>query len=51
MDELIPCLLLLAHEGRWVIDCAVGVTGVSMTQTASEPWGNSESTMHYGSRM
>lgn len=27
-------------KGGWVIDCAVGVTGVSMTQAASEPWGN-----------
>lgn len=38
-------------KGRWVIDCAVRVTGVSMTQTASEPWGNFQSTrtIHYGS--
>lgn len=27
-------------KGGWVIDCAVRVTGVSMTQAASEPWGN-----------
>lgn len=32
-------------KGRWVIDCAVGVTGVSMTQMATEPWANSQSTM------
>lgn len=38
-------------EGGWVIECAVGVTGVSMTQMASEPWGNLQSTMLYSSEL
>lgn len=35
-----PVSYFLPMKGGWVIDCAVRVTGVSMTQAASEPWGN-----------